>query len=224
MQFNSLAFAVFIAVVMPLYFVLGRRGSLRAQNLFLLAASYCFYGWWDWRFVGLLVVSTVLDYCVGVAMARSLATTNAERAPRWLLITSVATNLSILGAFKYWDFFIQSASEALQGLGLEANMPLLKVVLPVGISFYTFQTIAYTYSVYRRQVHATKDFVAFAVYVAYFPQLVAGPIESAKRLLPQILAPRVVTRAKFVSGAQLVLLGLFKKIAIADAATKLKCL
>ena len=137
---------------------------------------------------------------------------------RMLLIVSVATNLSILGIFKYWDFFIVSASEALEGLGLQANMPLLEVVLPVGISFYTFQTIAYTYSVYRRQVEAARDFVAFAVYVAYFPQLVAGPIESARRLLPQILAPRVMTRAKFGSGIELVILGLFKKIAIADAA------
>jgi len=218
MQFNSLAFAVFIAVVLPLYFALGRWGRLRSQNLFVLAASYCFYGWWDWRFLGLLAASTVLDYSVGRAMERSLATSAAERAPRWMLALSVVINLGILGFFKYWDFFVEGASSALEGLGFEANMPLLKVILPVGISFYTFQTIAYTYSVYRREVKATTDFVAFAVYVAYFPQLVAGPIERARRLLPQILAPRVITRSKFASGFQLVLLGLFKKIVIADAA------
>ena len=218
MQFNSLAFAMFMVAVLPVYFALGRWRQLRLQNLFVLVASYCFYGWWDWRFLGLLAVSTILDYSIGCAMQRSLAKSNADRAPKWMLVTSLVVNLGILGFFKYWNFFIESASVALGELGLEANLPLLKVILPVGISFYTFQTIAYTYSVYRRRVQATTDFVAFAVYVAYFPQLVAGPIENAKRLLPQILAPRVVTSSGFASGCQLVLLGLFKKIAIADAA------
>jgi D-alanyl-lipoteichoic acid acyltransferase DltB (MBOAT superfamily) len=218
MQFNSLAFVVFMTAVLPLYLALGRPRHLRLQNGLLLVASYAFYGYWDWRFLGLLALSTVVDYAIALMMTRSRERSGASRPPRWLLLASLGVNLGILGFFKYYNFFVASAAAALQGLGLEANLPLLKLVLPVGISFYTFQTIAYTYSVYKGEVPATRDFVAFAVYVAYFPQLVAGPIERASRLLPQIECPRQLSWRKASSGGQLVLQGLFKKIAIADAA------
>ena len=217
MQFNSLAFVVFLALVLPLYFGLGRAQRLREQNILLLVASYFFYGYWDWRFLGLLALSTVVDYAVGLALAQRMEQMQVRRGPRSLFLISLVVNLGLLAVFKYFDFFVGSAATLLQGLGFEANLPLLKIVVPVGISFYTFQTIAYTYSVYRGETPATRDFIAFAVYVAYFPQLVAGPIERARKLLPQIQQPRHITADKFRSGSLLVLQGLFKKIAIADA-------
>jgi D-alanyl-lipoteichoic acid acyltransferase DltB (MBOAT superfamily) len=216
-QFNSLAFAAFIAVVLSLYFVAGLRGHVRTQNVLLLASSYFFYGWWDWRFLGLLAVSTVVDYAVGIGIANHVERTQSRRGPKGLLLVSLFVNLTILGVFKYFDFFVNSAGALLSQFGLEPNLPLLNVILPVGISFYTFQTIAYTYSVYKGDTPATRDFVSFAVYVAYFPQLVAGPIERAQRLLPQIQSPRHTSAEQFKTGCQLILLGLFKKIAIADA-------
>ncbi len=206
MLFNSLEFLVFLPVVLGLYYSL----KPRAQNVMLVAASYFFYGWWDWRFCGLLAVSTVVDYACGLGIGAQ-----PGRKKAWVT-ASVVVNLGILGFFKYFNFFIDSAGALLARAGLEANLPVLRIILPVGISFYTFQTMAYTLDVYRGRLVPTRNFVDFALYVSYFPQLVAGPIERATNLLGQLARPRVVTREKIETGCFLILLGLFRKVAIAD--------
>ncbi|MGH8934845.1 MAG: MBOAT family O-acyltransferase [Acidimicrobiia bacterium] len=208
MLFNSLEYAVFFPLVLIAYWLL----PLRGQNLLLLAASYLFYGWWDYRFLSLLLISTVIDFTVGLAIARS----EDESRRRSLLATAIGAQLTILGFFKYFDFFVDSAAGLLDGWGLQVNPPLLQVLLPVGISFYTFQTISYTFDIYRRRIQPTRSFVNFALFVAFFPQLVAGPIERARRLLPQLERSRALSYANIRSGALLILLGLFKKVAIAD--------
>lgn len=210
MIFNSWEFLLFFVVVFALY----ASVRLRWQNLLLVVASYFFYGWWDWRFLSLLAVSTVVDYCVG----RALEKTQEDGRRKALLLLSVFTNLGILGFFKYCNFFVESAVGALTTLGLEAHAPTLQIVLPVGISFYTFQTMAYTIDVYRGRMKVVKDPVAFAVYVSYFPQLVAGPIERAQNLLPQFTKKREITMENLSSGALLVLIGLVRKVVIADVA------
>ncbi len=208
MIFNSAAFAVFIPIVLATYWTVPKR----FQNFVLLVASYVFYGWWDWRFLSLLVFSTLVDYNIGLAMHRS-----PDTRRRNLLWLSIAVNLGILGAFKYFDFFVDTASDALGSIGLDANPPLLRLVLPVGISFYTFQTISYSFDIYRRRIEPTPFLVDFATYVAFFPQLVAGPIERAQNLLPQITTPRGrLNESQFRSGVTLFFFGLFKKIAVAD--------
>jgi D-alanyl-lipoteichoic acid acyltransferase DltB (MBOAT superfamily) len=212
MVFNSVQYFVLLAVVCALYW--GLRGRRRARILVLLAASYVFYGAWDWRFTSLLALSSVVDYTVALRME---ATDDAGRRRR-LLLVSLAVNLGVLGFFKYFGFFVESAAALLEAVGMRADPPVLRIVLPVGISFYTFQTMAYTIDVYQRRFHAIRDFPVFATYVAFFPQLVAGPIERARRLLPQLqdpphhLEPNDVT-----TGVALIGLGLFKKIVIADA-------
>ncbi len=208
MLFNSLAFVVFLAIVLPLYYSLSHRW----QNRFLVVASYVFYGYWDWRFLALLALSTVTDFVI----ARRLESSHTERTRRALLLASLSVNLGILFFFKYYGFFVDSAIALLSRVGFEPNVPLLQVVLPVGISFYTFQTLAYTIDVYRKKQRATADFTAFALYVSYFPQLVAGPIERASRLLPQIQRPRRVSAEALQSGAQLILWGFVKKVVVAD--------
>ena len=209
MLFNSFAFLAFFAVVIPLYFVLAHRW----QNRMLLLASYVFYGSWDYRFLGLLLLSTCVDY----ACASGLATSEEPRSRKRLLWLSMVSNLGILGFFKYFGFFAQSCADLLASFGLHSSLPVLNIVLPVGISFYTFQSMAYTIDVYRRKQVAHRDFVEFALYVAYFPQLVAGPIERSQRLLTQIAKPRNVNWAMVSSGVQLMLIGFVKKIAIADS-------
>jgi alginate O-acetyltransferase complex protein AlgI len=209
MLFNTWEFLIFFVVVYAGYLLTLRRVQL--QNLFLLLASYVFYGWWDWRFLGLLLLSTVIDY----AVARAIVSAPDHRK-KPLLMVSVLSNLGILGFFKYFNFFLDSVAQGLQTLGLEPNLPALSIVLPVGISFYTFQTMSYTIDVYRGRMPATRDLVAFAVYVCYFPQLVAGPIERADHLIPQFVRPRAVSWAQFSSGALLMLIGLVRKVAIAD--------
>jgi alginate O-acetyltransferase complex protein AlgI len=185
----------------------------RPQIVLLLVASYVFYGAWDYRFLSLLIISTLVDYGAG----RGLARTDDPALRRLLLLLSVGTNLGILGFFKYFDFFIDSAQQSLDAIGLGTDPALLEIVLPVGISFYTFQTMSYTIDVYRRHLEPTDDLLTFAVYVAYFPQLVAGPIERAKRLLPQLERPRIRPDADtLASGLSLILLGLLKKVVIGD--------
>jgi D-alanyl-lipoteichoic acid acyltransferase DltB (MBOAT superfamily) len=213
MLFNSWEFFVFFVVVYGLYTAMRRR--VRPQNVMLLLASYFFYGWWDWRFLGLLLLSTAVDYFVGLRVAAARESGPEGHAKRWLYL-SLAVNLGILGTFKYLGFFVESAEFLLHWLGLEANLPMLQVVLPVGISFYTFQTLAYTIDVYRGKVEAERDFSVFALYVCYFPQLVAGPIERAQTLLPQLRAPRTVDADRFYQGALLIFLGLVRKVGIAD--------
>ena len=212
MLFNSLEFALFLPVVLAIYYCL----ATRAQNLMLVVVSYFFYGWWDWRFLALLAFSTLLDYCCALGME---ATRGKRR--RWWLVASVCGNLGVLGFFKYFNFFADSAKTVLDSLGLQAHTTTLSIVLPVGISFYTFQTMAYTIDVYRSRVAARRDFTIVAVYVAYFPQLVAGPIERAQNLMGQFEKPRRVSAEQFYRGSLLILIGLFKKIAIADAVAPL---
>lgn len=210
MSFNSITFAVFFLVVYAGYLALSR--TVRGQNLLLLAASYVFYGWWDWRFCGLLAASTVIDYGVG----RAMRTAENPSRRKHLLWVSLAANLGMLGFFKYFDFFANSVRDGMLSLGLEVNPVLLQVVLPVGISFYTFQTLSYTIDIYRKKLEPTNDFIAFGLYVAFFPQLVAGPIERASHLLPQMLAKRKILLPEVHAGLYLILWGLFKKIVIAD--------
>ncbi len=206
MLFNSFEFLVFFPLVLALYYVLGRRG----QNLLLLLASYLFYGWWDWRFCSLLALSTLIDFFCGLAMGRW-----PGRKRVWLAV-SVGAGLGILGFFKYFNFFVDTAALALSSLGVEPHLPVLRIVLPVGISFYTFQTMSYTLDVYRGHLAPTRNLLDFGLYVAFFPQLVAGPIERATHLLKQFAAPRVVTRSMIESGCFLILLGYFRKVVIAD--------
>ena len=209
MVFNSLEFAVFLPVVLLVYW----RLSHKSQNRMLLVASYLFYGWWDYRFLSLLLISTSIDYFVGLRLDE----TDDEKRRKFLLLASVVANLGILGFFKYFNFFVDSAAELMKTLGLNPDAPTLRIILPVGISFYTFQSMSYGFDVYRRRIPATKNFFDFALFVAYFPQLVAGPIERAQNLMPQIVRPRVRPERKQVASALvLILLGLFKKVAIAD--------
>ena len=213
MQFNSTIFPLFFAAVYAVYLLLGSR-RFRAQNAWLLAASYVFYGYWDPRFLALLALSTVVDYVIG----RRLEASEDERVRKRLVTLSVLVNLGVLGFFKYFGFFVDSTAALLETMGLPANVMTLEILLPVGISFYTFQTLSYTIDVYRRAMPATRDLLGFALFVSFFPQLVAGPIERASRLLPQILAPRTVTATKVQAGLWLLVWGYFKKTVIADQA------
>ncbi len=215
MLFNSLSFAVFLPIVFAIYWAL--RNSLRYQNIMLLLASYFFYGWWDVRFLGLIVASTVVDYLLG----QHLATATKVSKRKLLLTASMLFNLGLLGVFKYYNFFIGNFTEIANSIGFHTNPILLKIALPVGISFYTFQTMSYTIDIYRKQLEPTKDFIAFAAFVGYFPQLVAGPIERASNLLPQISTNRSFNYQKAVDGMRQALWGFFKKVVIADAVAPL---
>lgn len=209
MTFNSLQYAAFLAAVVVVYWRLPWRG----QNLLLLAASYSFYGSFDWRFLGLLLTSTTTDFTVGRMMNRR----EDDRWRRAVFACSLVVNLGILAVFKYYDFFSHEGVRFLHDLHIDLAPPVLRILLPVGISFYTFHGISYTFDVYRRRIAPCRDPVAFAVFVAFFPQLVAGPIGRAERQLPQFQAPR---QRPDPDGARralgLILIGLFKKVALAD--------
>src|SRR5262245_14614808 len=208
MLFNSLAFLAFFALVFAVYLALPRRG----QNLWLLAASYFFYGAWDWRFLGLILLSTVISWGAGLGLG-AIASPRGRRA---VLVAALVADLGILGFFKYAGFFAESLRELFGALGVQLSPFTLHVLLPVGISFYTFQTLSYAIDVYRRHLAPARDFFDYALFVAFFPQLVAGPIERATNLLPQIRRERRVTWEGMRSGAWLFLWGLFKKAVIAD--------
>lgn len=218
MSFDSLHFLVFFLVALLVNYLLRKR--IPARNAFNLVASYYFYGCWDWRFLSLIVISTVIDYCCGLALNVTPADIGRlgppDRRRRAIILISLFANLGLLGVFKYFDFFMESAAALMAAIGLDANPTLLRIILPVGISFYTFQTLSYTIDVYRGEIRTERNLLTFALYVAFFPQLVAGPIERAKHLLPQLSVARVVTRADLGSGMYLVFWGLFKKIVIAD--------
>lgn len=210
MLFNSFVFPVFFLIVWALYLCLKHK----PQNILLLVASYVFYGWWDWRFLGLLLVSTLTDYFIAKSMGK--CGENRQGTKKTLLLVSLVTNLGILGFFKYFNFFADSFQRVVAPLGLQPDFVTLNILLPVGISFYTFQTMAYTIDVYRGKDNVCKNFWDFALYVAYFPGLVAGPIERSQNLIPQIKNKRIVTRALVYSACQLILMGYFKKVFIAD--------
>jgi alginate O-acetyltransferase complex protein AlgI len=209
MLFNSPTFIVFLFVVFCLYWAIGRH---RPQNVLLLIASYVFYGVWSWKFLLLLIASTLVDFGVG----RLLGATQDVKTRRTLLIASVAVNLGFLGFFKYYGFFVTEAVGLLNSLGFEAHLRTLQIVLPVGISFYTFQSLSYVVDVYRGKLVAERNPFDYALYVAFFPQLVAGPIERATHLLPQVKRERTFSGKEFESGLQLIVWGLFKKMVIAD--------
>ena len=211
MLFNSLEFAIFLPIVFILYWFVTNK-NLRVQNALLLFASYFFYGWWDWRFLSLILFSTCVDYVIGINLGKDLA----HKKRKWLLWTSIGVNIGLLGVFKYFNFFAESFVQAFFLLGTTFDPVRLTVILPIGISFYTFQTLSYSIDVYRRQLEPTKDFISFAAFVSFFPQLVAGPIERATNLLPQFQKKRVFEYEKAADGMRQILWGLFKKIVIAD--------
>lgn len=208
MLFATWHYAIFLPVVLIVYYSLSRRW----QNYFLLAASYFFYGCWSKKFLLLLMFSTCTDYLCALGIEKG-----TPRRKKLLLGAAILINLSILTFFKYFNFFADSAGHLLHAVGMRPNMPVLKIFLPVGVSFYTFQSISYVVDVYRGKTKAERNFPLYALFVSYFPQLVAGPIERAAHMLPQYRAPRVVDAGKFQAGLTLILLGLFKKLAIADS-------
>ena len=211
MLFNSLEFIIFLPIVYLLYWFVFNK-NLKWQNSLLLVASYVFYGWWDWRFLFLILISTFVDYFI----ALSLDKTDDEKRRKYLKYLSIAVNIGILGTFKYFNFFIDSFADLLNVFNLHVSLPALKIILPVGISFYTFQTLGYTLDVFKKKFKAEKELLNFMVYVCFFPQLVAGPIERARNLMPQFKQVRRFSRAEASDGLRLILIGLFKKVVLAD--------
>lgn len=211
MLFNSTAFLLFLPTVFFLYWFVFKN-QLRAQNVLLLVASYVFYGWWDWRFLSLIIASTFLDYFVAIQLGK----TAISKKRKLLLGISLVGNLGMLGFFKYYNFFVSSWIEAWSSVGITMEASTLNIILPVGISFYTFQTLSYTIDVYRKEMQPTKSFIDFAAFVTFFPQLVAGPIERASHLLPQFYKKRTFDYQNAVEGIKLIVWGMFKKVVVAD--------
>lgn len=208
MTFNSFVFLPFILVILSLYYIMPHR----KQNLLLLVGGYVFYGAWDYRILFLILISTLVDYWAALRMERIASILRK----RFYLGISLIVNLGILGFFKYADFFISGASDLLALFGLNVSLPVLNIILPAAISFYTFKTLSYTIDVYRGQILPTHHIIDYALYVSFFPQLTAGPIERASALIPQISTPRVFSRDKFIEGLWLILWGFFKKLVISD--------
>lgn len=211
MLFNSIEFAVFLPIVFFIYWFIVNK-SLKLQNLFLVVSSFVFYGWWDWRFLFLMVASASVDFVVGLLLANQ----KENRKRKMLLSLSIAANLGILGFFKYFNFFVDNFIQAFSLFGTKFNPVSLQIILPVGISFYTFQALSYTIDVYRRKLEPTKSFIDFFAFISFFPQLVAGPIERATNLLPQFYQKRTFDYQKAIDGMRQILWGLFKKMVIAD--------
>ncbi|HYQ56868.1 MAG TPA: MBOAT family O-acyltransferase [Draconibacterium sp.] len=213
MLFNSVEFVLFFPLVLLLYWGLFNRFSISSRNIFLLLSSYFFYAWWDYRFLGLILISSVTDYFCGLSIAKSKSSSAKKR----YLAFSILVNLSILFTFKYFGFFAEELSTLIRSPGLSFNLSSLRVILPVGISFYTFQTLSYTIDIYRNKIQPTQNALAFFTFVAFFPQLVAGPIERAKHLLPQFNERKTFDYDKAANGFRLILWGFFAKIAVADS-------
>ena len=211
MVFNSIHFAIFLPIVFAIYWLL--RRNLRLQNLFVVLASYVFYGWWDWHFLILIAFTSFCSWGSGLLIGKSLAQPSIKGRSKFWLWLNIAINLGILVVFKYYDFFVSSFAGM---FGIDASHHLLNVILPVGISFYTFQALSYSIDVYRGRIAPTKDPIAFFAYVAFFPQLVAGPIERATNLLPQFEKARTFDYHEAVEGSRRILWGLFKKMVVAD--------
>ena len=211
MLFNSITYFFFVIIVFTLYWSALRR-NFKWQNILLFAASYCFYGWWDVRFLILIFISSIVDFFLGRAIYHQPEKTKK----RYLLWMCMFINLGMLGFFKYFNFFIDSFSTLLIEIGFQSNIKTLQIILPVGISFYTFQSLSYSIDIYRGKIKPTNDFISFMTFVSFFPQLVAGPIERASHLLPQFLKARTFNREQLISGFRYILYGLFKKMVIAD--------
>ena len=211
MLFPSFAFLVFLPVVYLLYWYAVNR-DLRLQNLFILGASYVFYGWWDPRFLALLFGSSLADFLFAIAIDRA----SSSREKKGWLVFSLVSNLGLLALFKYFNFFRDGLEDLMHGIGMQPDLPTLHLILPIGISFYTFQSLSYTIDVYRGRLKATRRPVEFLAFVSLFPQLVAGPIERAVDLLPQFQRPRRFDRAQATDGLRQMLWGFFKKMVIAD--------
>ena len=211
MLFNSIDFAIFLPIVFILYWFVTNK-NLKLQNFLIVVASYVFYGWWDWRFLFLIVFSSMIDFLIGIYLNKS----ENKLHRKMLLCLSILVNLGLLGFFKYYNFFLDNFITAFSFFGKEINGSSLNIILPVGISFYTFQTLSYSIDVYRRKLEPTKDIIAFLAFVSFFPQLVAGPIERATNLLPQFYKKRTFDYSKAVDGMKQILWGLFKKMVIAD--------
>jgi len=211
MLFNSFEFLIFFPLVFILYWLLNK--NLRKQNILLLISSYIFYAWWDWRFLSLIILSSFIDFIAG---SKIFISKTKRQRKNWLLVSLIA-NLGLLSIFKYYNFFSESFADLMNIFGWQPNDLTLNIILPVGISFYTFQTLSYTIDIYRKQFEPTKDLISFFTYIAFFPQLVAGPIERASNLLPQIEKKRIFKKEWFNAGIIQILVGLFRKIVIADS-------
>ncbi|HTH49866.1 MAG TPA: MBOAT family protein [Candidatus Limnocylindria bacterium] len=209
MSFASLVFLLFLPVVFGLHYAVRGRNW---QNAVLLMASYVFYGWWDWRYCGLMLGASLFDYWLGARIAEA----RSVRSRKWLLALSLTANLGLLGFFKYFNFFADSLAVALSLAGIEVGTSTLSIVLPVGISFYTFQTLSYTLDIYRGRFQPRKDLLEYLTFVSFFPQLVAGPIERATDLLPQFSRERTFSPEAAVAGCRLMLWGFAKKMILAD--------
>jgi alginate O-acetyltransferase complex protein AlgI len=213
MVFNSFEYILFLALVVVLYW---RLKSVRLQNALILFASYLFYARWDWRFLSLLLFTTIVDYWVGRRLVKL-----EGKSRQYTLAVSLLVNLGVLGFFKYFNFFIDSAVDLLYVFGIQANPTSLAIILPIGISFYTFQSMAYTIDIYRGKLEPERNFLNFALFVAFFPQLAAGPIERGGTMLPQFRQARTIDASRVETGLILIFIGLFKKMVIADVAASL---
>jgi len=211
MLFNSIEYIFFLPLVFFIYWFVVNHNII-SQNLFVLIVSYIFYGWWDWRFLSLIIFSSLVDYFVGINIGKS----DNKKRKKALLLISIVVNLGFLGFFKYYNFFVDSFMQAFSSLGFYVDINTINIILPVGISFYTFQTLSYSIDIYRGNLKPTKDVISFLAYVSFFPQLVAGPIERASNLLPQFYKKRTFNYIQAADGLRQILWGFFKKIVIAD--------
>ena len=212
MVFNSVTFLIFFLVFFNLYWLINHKLPVVYRNAFTLLSSYVFYGWWDWRFLSLILISSGADFAIGWWLGKS----TGKNTRKLLLVLSIAVNLGILGYFKYFNFFIESLNHLLSVLSISVNVKSLSIILPVGISFYTFQTLSYTIDIYKSKIQPSHNIFSFFAFVAFFPQLVAGPIERAANLLGQFSERKIFQYHHCVIGLRLILWGLFKKIVIAD--------
>ncbi len=210
MLFNSIEFAIFLPIIFVIYWLLSK--NVKNQNTFLLAASYFFYGWWDWRYLSLVLFCSITNYAAGLLMMK----TDRQKQRKLILIACCLVSFGVLGVFKYYDFFVNSFVDAFSLFGVKLQAHTLHLILPVGISFYTFHTLSYTIDVYRRNIEPTKDVVSFFLFVSIFPLAMAGPIERATNLLPQIFKRRTFDYSQATDGLRQILWGLFKKVVIAD--------
>lgn len=211
MLFNSISFFIFLPIVFVIYWFL-LKNKIKEQNIFIILASYFFYGWWDWRFLILIFISSLSDYLISIKIEES----SIEKRRRRLLHLSIIINLTTLFFFKYYNFFIDNLEIVMEGMGIQANNYSLNIILPVGISFYTFQSMSYTLDVYYKDIKASKEPAVFFAYISFFPQLVAGPIERASQLIPQFQKKRVFNYSLAVDGLRQMLWGFLKKVVIAD--------